>query len=162
MGVSLRGKIPAIRCFLLLDEPMTTEQLEDALAMDEAAAAAPDSPTLFFFFDFDRTLSLLDGLDMTETLETLFGDEQRRESMRKLLKALLEAKRCYVLTANSGYRLISMWLNELLCVPVDSSPATYPQFVVDDTIRYVHAGGKIRVIKHIVHRRGFQLTTVFR
>ena len=64
LGIVARGKHPAIRP-VLCHEPVTNEQLQQAI--DHVAAASSPSYTgvrLFFFFDFDLTLSLADGLEV--------------------------------------------------------------------------------------------------
>lgn len=125
----------------------------------------PYAPELFFFFDFDLTLSLQDGLGpegTTEDLANLFGDEVRRRLLRALLGSLLKERRCYVLTANSGYVSITHILNQLLMSGGDESGSHY--FVADDTVRFVHhrdAGGKIKVLQSIVQARGLTLVTLF-
>lgn len=45
-----------------------------------------------------------------------------------------------------------------------STPAAEPPrwFAVDDTVRYIPVGGKVKAIQRIVAARGFQLVTVFR
>ena len=130
-GIVPRGKVPNIRAVHCL-QPLTVAQLEEALALhqeeQEALAMQQDSaedpvppPNLFFFFDFDDTLSLCSGIDLSvnandcdATLARLFGDDARQAALVKLLSALLLQERIFVLTANRGYQMGAHLLNLLL------------------------------------------------
>ena len=168
-----RGKVPAIRA-VHCGEPLTTAQLRNALAVWHESEADPSAPKLFFFFDFDGTLSLEQGLDdrllkgvnsVDPVLATLFGDDERQEALRMLLRPLLEAGRCYVLTANIGFAAIAHLLNLLLARgkgAVGSPPAKRSgMFAVEKTVRYVPSGQKIRAIGKIIDACGCKLVASF-
>ena len=233
-GITIRGKFPSIRP-VHCPVPMTCAQLKQALGLLAAARLEPPDakPTLFFFFDFDSTLSEQDGLELShsETIADLFGSAERRKLMSTLLRTLLDLRRVYIVTANISVQRIADVLNEL-CVgavgleeyaggapagaagadgglaaaaggadragneggdgseqpraapaaadisnqwgqwgdgatPVaaaaDPSRQMKPRwFAVDDTVRYVPVGGKVRAIQQIVSGRGYTLKTVFK
>jgi hypothetical protein len=167
-GVVERGRVPAIRA-MFCEKPITTAQLRDALAVWQASVADPSAPRLYFFFDFDGTLSLEQGLDdrlikgvksVDPALATLFGDKERQEAIRKLLRPLLEADRCYVLTANIGFAAIALLLNLLLSRGPNPAKTT-GLFAVEKTVRYVPSGQKIRAIGKIVEDCGCKLVPTF-
>ena len=161
VGNNPRGKVPAIRTVHCL-VPLTTTQLREAAAMRDAVSEA--APTLFWFFDFDETISLENGLEVKSTatwdvlLSELFGDEERQEALRSLLRPLLEAQLCYVLTANTGYAVIARILNALLARGGEPPSRA---FACDETVKFTPAGTKIRAIWSIVGARGFSLVSTF-
>ena len=162
-GVSTRGKVPSIRT-VHCTEPLSIPQIEEALALASAEDVEENAPTLLFFFDFDLTLSLRDGLQaegVPESLGELFGSEERQQRLRVLLSSLMQQKRCYILTANSGYVTITSVLNELISGPAGHVGAW---FKADETVRFVHhrdLGGKVKVLQHIVQGRGLNLVTLY-
>ena len=83
-------------------------------ALDIAAAAATTTGELFYFFDFDRTLSLQEGFEEETPLDAIVGEPERRRLMRLLLGSRLAARRCWVLTANRAIERIAAYLNEVL------------------------------------------------
>ena len=89
----------------------------------------------------------------------LFGDQERQRALSELLSSLLQSHRAFVLTANSGYVMIARLLNMLL---LRSGAAGTMQFVVDQNIQYVPAGGKIRAIQKIVDAHGYRLVATYR
>lgn len=106
--INFQGADPRFCTTVHCKVPLTVQQMSAAL---EASGEA-DKPFLFFFFDFDRTLSLLPGLPALDAdstvdgvLALIFGDVERQQRMREMLGALLEAQACYVLTANQGYEV---------------------------------------------------------
>ena len=220
-GITIRGKFPAIRP-VHCPVPMTCAQFKQALGLLAASRLDPpgSKPSLFFFFDFDSTLSEQDGLELShcETVAELFGDDERRKLMATLLRTLLDLRRVYIVTANISVQRIADVLNELLVGAVgledyaaagsadgqttasnaaeDGACSARPSasagadaadgtgsgttcagggaaaaaasrqkprwFAVDDTVRYVPVGGKVRAIQQIVSNRGFALKTVFK
>lgn len=165
-GNNTRGKVPAIRT-VHCPEPLTLEQLEKALEMS-AGDDPPDgaAPQLFYFFDFDDTLSLQSGVDpihsasIDRTLVEIFGDAERRRALCTLLGSLLQTQRCFILTANQGYAAIAQLLNMLLARGA-SDGSTPPRFVLDQTVRYTPTGTKIRAITKIVEGQGLTLAPSF-
>ena len=107
VGAGPKGKHPNIIC-ARLQTPLTVAQLTQALDLYHRQEASlqsdPSTPSPFFFFDFDGTLTLADGLLQVDTgsgsLEQLFGNAERRRTLQLTLSTLLQAGRCYVLTAN--------------------------------------------------------------
>lgn len=214
-GITIRGKFPAIRP-VHCPVPMTIQQFKQALGLLAASRLDPpgSKPSLFFFFDFDSTLSEQDGLELShcETVEELFGGAERRKLMATLLRTLLDLRRVYIVTANISIQRIADVLNELLvgavgledylvaagsvdgqtrassaaedcasgapaadfsdglesggharCASAVAASQQKPRwFAVDDTVRYVPVGGKVRAIQQIVSSRGFALKTVFK
>lgn len=165
-----RGRIPAIRA-VHCREPLSTAQLNEALALWRESLDDLGRPRLFFFFDFDGTLSLQQGLEqrfvqgassVDPVLATLFGDEARQAALRALMQPLLEARRCFVLTANSGYAAIAHLLNLLLARGMDPNIAA-PRvlFAVDKSVLYVPSGQKISRINRIVDASGCKLMASF-
>ena len=132
--------------------------------MNEALAAqtADSQAASFFFFDFDGTLSMQYGLqrerweaanwNVDAILVDLFGDEERRRLLVEMLGTLLDAKVCFVLTANQAFELIAWLLNKLL----DRGGAQM-RFKAGDTVVYSSSGSKSRRIETIVESRGFAL-----
>ena len=107
VGAGPKGKHPNIIC-ARLQTPLTVAQLTQALELFHRQEASlqsdPSTPSPFFFFDFDGTLTLADGLLQVESgsgsLDQLFGNAERRRTLQLTLSTLLQAGRCYVLTAN--------------------------------------------------------------
>jgi len=166
-GNNTRGKVPAIRT-VHCPEPLTLVQLESALEMSAGGDTHDGAaPQLFYFFDFDDTLSLQSGVDpihssasIDRTLVEIFGDAERRRVLCALLGSLLQTQRCFILTANQGYAAIAQLLNMLLARGASDS-STPPRFVVDQTVRYTPTGTKIRAITKIVEGQGLTLAPSF-
>ena len=183
-GIVPRGKVPTIRAVHCL-EPLTVAQLEEALALhqeeQEALAMQPDAaaletaddpvppPNLFFFFDFDDTLSLCGGIDLSvnandcdATLARLFGDDARQAALVNLLSALLLQERCFVLTANRGYQMAAHLLNLLLGMRGASHVGgRHVHFVADQTVHFTPTGTKVRAVTRLLEARGFRLVAQF-
>jgi hypothetical protein len=183
-GIVPRGKVPTIRAVHCL-EPLTVAQLEEALALhqeeQEALAMQPYAaaletaddpvppPNLFFFFDFDDTLSLCGGIDLSvnandcdATLARLFGDDARQAALVKLLSALLLQERCFVLTANRGYQMAAHLLNLLLAMRGASNVGgRHVHFVADQTVHFTPTGTKVRAVTRLLEARGFRLVAQF-
>ena len=183
VGVNPRGTVPSIRTVHCI-EPLTLEQLEEAAAMarststfaaetvaDVAPDPSPPAPTLFFFFDFDDTLSLRNGIEAEVAsdamLSQLFGDQARQMALATLLGMLLAEGRCFVLTANHGYTVVAGLLNLLLArcrapAAATSAPHGTPTyFVLNETIQFTPTGCKVRAIQKVVEARGFRLAASF-
>ena len=127
----------------------------------QAAAAeqqAEKSVTPFFFYDFDGTLSLADGLLELEggSLDKLFGNTERRRVLQLVLGTLLQAGQCYILTANGATWRVAEALNALIATG-GAGRGFDAKFVLEDTVRYTPAGTKLKVIEEIVTSRGFVL-----
>ena len=178
-GIVPRGKVPNIRAVHCL-QPLTVAQLEEALALhqeeQEALAMQQDSaedpvppPNLFFFFDFDDTLSLCSGIDLSvnandcdATLARLFGDDARQAALVKLLSALLLQERIFVLTANRGYQMGAHLLNLLLGTRGASHVGgRHVHFVADQTVHFTPTGTKVRAVTRLLEARGFRLVAQF-
>ena len=178
-GIVPRGKAPKIRAVHCL-QPLTVAQLEEALALhqeeQEALAMQQDSaedpvppPNLFFFFDFDDTLSLCSGIDLSvnandcdATLARLFGDDARQAALVKLLSALLLQERIFVLTANRGYQMGAHLLNLLLGTRGASHVGgRHVHFVADQTVHFTPTGTKVRAVTRLLEARGFRLVAQF-
>jgi hypothetical protein len=170
-GVFQRGTVPAIRC-KHCNVPITTAQLRRELATWKENAAAEvdhyDMPRLFYAFDFDGTLSMHAGLkkqelmnaaDADDFLSTMFGERERQVAMVELFIPLLAAHRCYVVTANEGYRAITILLN--LLIKRHAPSAKKAEFVFDETVRFALSGTKISAINSIAEQRGFKLVSTF-
>ena len=166
-GNIMRGNVPAI-CTVHCKTPLTTLQLNEALSQWRKAEALEekDSPKLFFFFDFDGCISLQLGLEQNlvhgvvsvdPVLATLFGDNERQSALRTLLGTLLEAGRCYIITANMGHAAIAHLLNLLLARGDGRPPKVL--FAVGKSVRYTPSGTKIRAIANILDARGCRLVT---
>ena len=161
-GANPRGRHPAVHT-MLLTASLTIQQLQTALdffrqrsavAAEDPAAAVP-----FFFFDFDGTLSVGDGLLNLghNNMETLFGGVERRRILRATLGTMVMANQCYVLTANMAYQKVSEVLNELLAAGGAGKGFDDARFAADDTVRFVPAGGKLRALEEIIAARNFVL-----
>ena len=166
-GNIMHGNVPAIRT-VHCKTPLTTKQLHEALSQWRKAEALEekDSPKLFFFFDFDGCVSLQLGLDQNlvhgvvsvdPVLATLFGDNERQSALRTLLGTLLEAGRCYIITANMGHAAIAHLLNLLLARGDGEPPKVL--FAVGKSVRYTPSGTKIRAIANILDARGCRLVS---
>ena len=153
-GSGPRGKYPHIIC-QRLTSPLTVMQLTQALGLFEQRT----DPLPFFFFDFDGTLTLADGLLQLEggSLERLFGGVERRKALQRLLVALLEARQVYVLTANPVLNRVADALNALLAQGGAKGKSVSGRFQMEDTVRWVARGDKLRVIEAIVAERGYAL-----
>jgi hypothetical protein len=151
------------------------QEEQEALAMQPDAAALETAddpvppPNLFFFFDFDDTLSLCGGIDLSvnandcdATLARLFGDDARQAALVKLLSALLLQERCFVLTANRGYQMAAHLLNLLLGMRGASHVGgRHVHFVADQTVHFTPTGTKVRAVTRLLEARGFRLVAQF-
>lgn len=162
-GAGPKGKHPNIIC-ARLTTALTVVQLTQALELHHHQEANlktdPNAPTPFFFFDFDGTLSLADGLLQVESgsgsLDRLFGSAERRRTLQLTVGTLLQAGRCYVLTANGMVWRVAEALNALLASG-GAGRGFEARFVLEDTIRYTPAGTKLKTIEEIISSRGFVL-----
>ena len=211
-GANPRGKHPSVlvkHC----KEPLSVADISRVQQVFEqkAIASAEDgsTPVPFFFFDFDGTLTLRDGLlnlaDGQDDLSVLFGTFERQRALQRLLSALLQAGQVYILTSNMAYTRATGVLNALLasgrssscragsrglctgisagassgmarsssgsstdgeaaCASHDADGRTEgpeePQgirFAVDDTVRFVPVGNKLKILEEIIRARGFAL-----
>ena len=159
-GAGPRGRHPAVEC-IRLSAPLSIEQLAHALGVfQRAEAAKPDMPVPFFFFDFDGTLTLQDGLlrvDGGGKIEALFGNYERRRTLQAVLGTLLQGGQCYVLTANAMTKRVEEALNALLASGGAKPGMPCARFGVTSTVRYVPAGAKLKEIEAIVAERDFVL-----
>ena len=155
-GSGPRGKYPHIIC-QRLTSPLTVVQLTQALGLFEQHT----DPLPFFFFDFDGTLTLADGLLQLEggSLARLFGGVERRKALQRLLAALLAARQVYVLTANPVLNRVADALNALLTQDGAKGKTVNGRFQMKDTVRWVAKGDKLRVIEVIVAERGYTLVS---
>ena len=139
---------------------MSVSQLQQALVLFEQRT---NDPLPFFFFDFDGTLTLADGLLMLEggSLEKLFGGAERRRALQALLGALLDAEvpRVYVLTANSVLNRVCDALNALLASGGAKGKSPTRRFVMNETVRFAARGTKLPMIEAILSDRGFTLVS---
>ena len=75
--------------------PSAEEQLNAALNLFESRK----DPLPFFFFDFDGTLSMADGLLQEKggggSLQQLFGSAERRRALQAIVSRFLVARQCY-------------------------------------------------------------------
>jgi len=155
-GANARGRHPAVHT-MLLQQALTADQLRKALEAFHAASANADGPTPFFFFDFDGTLTLRDGLlslDGKDDLSAVFGSADRRRALQVTLGTLLAAGRCYILTANMAHQRVADILNGLLG---SSNSNISARFVADDTVRFAPAGTKLEQLEAIIKQQGFAL-----
>lgn len=211
-GANPRGKHPSVlvkHC----KEPLSVDDISRVQQVFEqkAIASAEDgsTPVPFFFFDFDGTLTLRDGLlnlaPGQDDLSVLFGTFERQRALQRLLSALLQAGQVYILTSNMAYTRAAQCLNALLatsrssisragsrglctgisagassgmarsssgsstdgeaaCASHDADGRTEgpeePQgirFAVDDTVRFVPVGNKLKILEEIIRARGFAL-----
>lgn len=157
-GATPSGPHPNVVC-ARLQKPLSTEQLAAAHNLFESRT----DPMPFFFFDFDGTLSMADGLlqDKGGSLQQLFGGTERRRALQLVVGKILAKKQCYVLTANPWHGRVTEALNALLSsggggIPT-SGGAAAPLFTVDDTVRYTPAGTKLKEIEAIIASRGYRL-----
>ena len=212
-GANPRGKHPSVlvkHC----KEPLSVADISRVQQVFEqkAIASAEDgsTPVPFFFFDFDGTLTLRDGLlnladDGQDDLSVLFGTFERQRALQRLLSALLQAGQVYILTSNMAYTRATGVLNALLasgrssscragsrglCTGISAGASSGmarsssgsstdgeatrashgadgrtegPEethgicFAVDDTVRFVPVGNKLKVLEDIIRARGFAL-----
>ena len=175
-GSGPRGTYPHIIC-QQLHAPLTIAMMEQALGLFESRK---DDPLPFFFFDFDGTLTMADGLLQLEggSLERLFGKIERRRALQQLLAPLLESQQVYILTANPVIKRVEEALNAL--VNSNARPGGDPRakggpkpppkqtalqqgnaggrrFAMQDTVRFVPKGTKLATIDAIIKERGFAL-----
>ena len=211
-GANPRGKHPSVlvkHC----KEPLSVADISRVQQVFEqkAIASAEDgsTPVPFFFFDFDGTLTLRDGLlnlaDGQDDLSVIFGTFERQRALQRLLSALLQAGQVYILTSNMAYTRATGVLNALLasgrssscragsrglCTGISAGASSGmarsssgsstdgeatrashgadgrtegPEethgicFAVDDTVRFVPVGNKLKVLEDIIRARGFAL-----
>ena len=158
-------KTPPIRT-VHCPEPLTCAQMDHARMLVNSAVESGEK--LFFFFDFDGTLSLkrqsapASGANdssgvasLHQLLHGVFGEEERQHQLATLLATLLAAEQCYVLTANQNYRSIAKLLNLLL----DRGGHVPARFTADSTILYTPTGTKVNTIRSLVAARGYKLVT---
>jgi hypothetical protein len=102
---------------------------------------------------------LINAADADDFLSTMFGERERQVAMVELFIPLLAAHRCYVVTANEGYRAITILLN--LLIKRHAPSAKKAEFVFDETVRFALSGTKISAINSIAEQRGFKLVSTF-
>lgn len=153
-GSGPRGKHPLVIC-QRLTAPLTVQQLTQALALFEQRT----DPLPFFFFDFDGTLTLKDGLLQLEggSLDRLFGGVERRRALQRLLAALLERQQVYILTANPVLNRVADALNALIASGGAKGRSVGGRFHMEDNVRWVARGDKLRALEAIVVERGYVL-----
>ena len=153
-GSGPRGKHPHVVC-QRLTAPLSTQQLQQALAVFEQGK----DPLPVFFFDFDGTLTLADGFLQMQggSLERLFGQAERRRALQRLLAPLLEAQQVYVLTANPVLHRVEEALNALLTQGGAQGRTLRARFVMNETVRFVAKGDKLREIAAVLEARGLTL-----
>eukprot|EP00900_Chrysochromulina_parva_P009717 jgi/Chrpa1/18747/Chrysochromulina_OHIO_Genome00002519-RA len=216
-GANPRGKHPSVlvkHC----KEPLSVDDISrvQQVFAQKAIASAEDgsTPVPFFFFDFDGTLTMRDGLlnlaIEQDDLSVLFGTFERQRALQRLLSALLQAGQVYILTSNMAYTRAAQCLNALLatgpaagsrssisragsrdlCTGISAGASSgmarsssgsstdgeaarashgaegrtegpeQPQglrFAVDDTVRFVPVGNKLKILEEIIRARGFAL-----
>lgn len=168
-GAGPRGRHPHVLT-KRLTSPLSMDDLSKVLTVYEQRAAAlpadPSTAVPLFFFDFDGTLTLKDGLlnlaGGHDNLTELFGSYERQRMLQRVLGTLLQTGQVYILTANMAHQRVEIVLNTLLAAggggraPAGSEPA---RFLADDTVRFVPAGNKLKVLEEIVASRGFALVS---
>ena len=159
-GAGPKGKYPQIIC-ARLTAPLSVSQLNQTVDVYQKQAAAaqsdPSTPVPFFFFDFDGTLSLADGLlEVTGgSLDRLFGNQERRRALQQALSTLLIAGQCYVITANGMPWRVAEALNALILSGGAGRGTDEAKFVLEDTVRYCPPGTKLKAIEGILAAKGF-------
>jgi hypothetical protein len=91
------------------------------------------------------------------SLERLFGGVERRRALQRLLAPLLAADQVYVVTANMALNRVEEALNALMAGGSGSRPTPNRRFAMNETVRFVARGDKLREIEAIVAARGFVL-----
>ena len=77
-------------------------------------------------------------------------------ALQRLLSALLAAGQCYVLTANMALKRVEEALNAMLAQG-GAKGKSVTRFAMNETVRFVPKGDKLRELEEIVATRGFVL-----